>query len=113
MRGVGLIVGGRRRHRDGASGLGWRRHCQPCREIDYSPTLPLQGRVGACDCRALSGRRPCGFSIAPLRRLAVADLLESWLAVEPLANAIVPALVAWLLLAVANAHDQALGCTGH
>src|SRR5258708_21311942 len=104
MRGVDLIVGGRRRHRDGASGLGWRRHCQPCWEIDYSPTLLLQGRVGACDCRALSGRRPCGFSIAPLRRLAVADLLESWLAVEALANEIVPAVGVWLLLAVATAH---------
>src|SRR6266481_5094204 len=85
----------------------------PPRTAFGSPTVPLQGRVGACDCGALSGSRLYGLAVEPLRRLAVPDLLESRLAIEALANEIVPAVGVWLLLDMTTAHDQTLGRTGH
>src|SRR6266446_7326112 len=85
----------------------------PPRTAFGSPTLPLQGRVGASECRTLSGSRLSDFAVTPPRRLAVTDLLKSWQAVEAFADEIVPAVRVWLLLAVAAAHDQMLGRTGH
>src|SRR5262249_984971 len=85
----------------------------PPRTAFGSPTLPLQGRVVARDGRRLSSAWPRGLAVAPLRGPAVADLLESQLAVEAFANEIVPAIGLRPDLAMTPAHDQTLGRAGH
>src|SRR6266849_6056015 len=65
----------------GGRAMGHRRRATP---RPPTPTLPHKG----------GGRSRCrlrGLAVAPLRRLAVPDLLESRLAIEAFANEIVPA----------------------
>src|SRR5882762_1842514 len=106
MRRNGLIVSGRWRYEGGMTGLLRRRRYQPFRQIRCRLRL-RQPRECKCGCLF------CSLAIAPLRRVAVADLLESRQAVEAFADEIVPAVGVWLLLAVATAHDQTLGRAGH